>query len=242
MLRSTEKSHVDQDPYFRWRGGAVTRIENLSDIVFALSLSLIAVASAPPTTFSELISVFRSGFAFAFGFVILLMIWNYHYLFFRRYGLSDQKIVFLNALLLFVVLMFVYPLRFLADFMFVLIPAFFTNFDTVAYMVGGIENGENLLIIYSFGYAVVFLIIAGLYGHAASKREALELDETEYLLTRRSRASALIQAGVAMFVAGVAGLTPIGPWAGPLYFLIGVAEPIVQRRFPAPLQTRSSAV
>lgn len=231
MLRPAEKKSIDQDPHFRWRGGDVTRIENLSDIVFALSLSLIAVAPGPPATFSELMGVFRGAFAFAFAFAILLLIWNYHYIFFRRYGLSDQKTVFLNALLLFVVLMFVYPLRFLADFIFELIPAFFTNFDTVARMVGGVENGENLLIIYSFGYAAVFLIIAALYGHAASKRDMLALDATEFLLTRRSRASALVQAGVALFVAALAGLTPVGPWAGPLYFLIGVAEPIVQTRF-----------
>lgn len=229
MLRPAEKKSVDQDPNFRWRGGDVTRIENLSDIVFALSLSLIAVASGPPATFTELMGIFRGGFAFAFGFAILLLIWNYHYIYFRRYGLSDQKTVFLNALLLFVVLMFVYPLRFLADFIFELIPAFFTNFDTVARMVGGIENGEKLLIIYSFGYAAVFLIIAGLYGHAASKRDVLELDDTEFLLTRRSRASALSQAGVALFVAGVAGLTPLSAWAGPLYFLVGVVDPLAQR-------------
>ena len=233
MLRPANKIHMDQDPDFRWRGGEVTRIENLSDIVFALSLSLIAVASAPPATFTELMAVFRGAFAFAFAFAILLLIWNYHFIFFRRYGLSDQKIVFLNALLLFVVLMFVYPLRFLANFIFELLPAFFTNFERVASMVGSIENGENLLVIYSFGYAAVFLIIAGLYGHAAAKREPLELDEKEYLLTRRSRASALVQAGVALFVAAVAGLTPLSAWAGPLYFLIGVLEPIVQRRIKA---------
>jgi hypothetical protein len=40
-----------------------------------------------------------------------------------------------------------------------------------------------------------------------------------------------VQAGVAIFVAAIAGLTPIGPWAGPLYFLIGPATYFTQTRF-----------
>ena len=231
MLREPKKTSLDQDPHFRWRGDSVTRIENLSDIVFALALSLLAVASAPPATFSQLIEIFRGGFAFAFAFSILLLIWNNHYLFFRRYGLSDQRTVFLNALLLFVVLLFVYPLRFLADFVFTLIPAFFTDFERVSMMVGGIGDGAMLLIIYSFGYAAVFLIIAALYGHAASMSATLELDKDELRMTRRSRASALMQAAVALLVAALAAFTPIGPWAGPLYFFIGAGEFFVQRRY-----------
>lgn len=231
MLRNPQKTTIDQDPHFRWRGDSVTRIENLSDIVFALALSLLAVASAPPATFSQLIDIFHGGFAFAFGFAILLLIWNYHYIFFRRYGLSDQRTVFLNALLLFVVLLFVYPLRFLADFVFTLIPAFFTDFEQVSMMVGGVGDGAMLLIIYSFGYAAVFLIIAALYGHAGSKGKELALDADELRMTRHSRASAMVQAAVALFVAALAAFTPIGPWAGPLYFLIGAGEYLVQRKY-----------
>jgi len=231
MLRSAEKTNLDQDPDFRWRGDSVTRIENLSDIVFALSLSLLAVAG-PPATFGDLVAIFHGAFGFAFGFAILLLIWNYHYLYFRRYGLSDQRTVFLNALLLFVVLLFVYPLRFLSDFAVTLVGAFATrDFSGVGAMVGGLEHGAQLLIIYSFGYAAVFLIVAALYSHAASKAGMLDLNDTEMRLTRRSRAAALVQAGVALFVAALAAFTPIGPWAGPFYFLIGPAAAIVGRRY-----------
>ncbi|MEZ5891970.1 MAG: TMEM175 family protein [Parvularculaceae bacterium] len=231
MLRPAQKSAIDQDPHFRWRGDSVTRIENLSDIVFALSLSLLAVATSPPATLSELMEIFRGAFAFACGFFVLLMIWNYHYLYFRRYGLSDQRTVLLNALLLFVVLLFVYPLRFLFDFIFTLIPAFFTDFSRIEEMVGGPESGAKLLIVYSFGYASVFAILAALYNHAASQRAALDLSEVEFRLTRHSRASALVQAAVALFVAALAAFTPIGPWAGPFYFLIGPAQYFVARRY-----------
>ena len=234
MLRPKNKLSTEQDPDFHWRGGDVSRIENLSDIVFALSLSLLAVASAPPATYAELIGLFKGVFAFAFAFAILLLIWNYHYIYFRRYGLKDQGTVFLNALLLFLVLLFVYPLRFLADFIFVLFSAMFSGPDRIVEMVPSYDEGAMLLVIYSIGYAAVFLVIAALYGHAAKMREVLELSDKEMMLTRKSRASAIAQASVALFVAAVAWLTPVGPWAGPLYFLIGPVVALTTRRYKTP--------
>ena len=48
MIRRALKTHLDQDPYFQWRGDSVTRIENLSDIVFALALGMLVSSSSPP--------------------------------------------------------------------------------------------------------------------------------------------------------------------------------------------------
>ena len=41
------------------------------------------------------------------------LIWKEHHRFFSRYGFADTKTSFLNAVLLFVVLLYVYPLKFL---------------------------------------------------------------------------------------------------------------------------------
>ena len=45
---------LDNDPNFRWRGQAVTRIENLSDIVFALALGMLITTADPLRTFDDL--------------------------------------------------------------------------------------------------------------------------------------------------------------------------------------------
>ena len=42
------------EPFFRWRGGAVSRIENLSDVVFAFALTLIVVSLEVPRNVGEL--------------------------------------------------------------------------------------------------------------------------------------------------------------------------------------------
>jgi uncharacterized membrane protein len=39
---------------FRWRGENPTRVEALSDMVFAFALTLLVVSSAPPSSFVDL--------------------------------------------------------------------------------------------------------------------------------------------------------------------------------------------
>src|SRR5215204_2185504 len=98
---------------FRWRGEDVSRIEGFSDAVFAFAVTLLVVSLEVPKTFDELLATMRGFFAFAICFALLLSVWYDHYKFFRRYGLRDFLIVVLNAALLFLVLMYVYPLKFL---------------------------------------------------------------------------------------------------------------------------------
>ena len=47
-----------EEKNFRWRGGEVSRIEGLSDAVFALSLTLLVVALEVPRTSDELSAIF----------------------------------------------------------------------------------------------------------------------------------------------------------------------------------------
>ncbi len=52
---------------------------------------------------------------FACCFALLVWIWYEHNAFFRRYGLQDAYTILLNSVLLFVVLLYVYPLKFMFD-------------------------------------------------------------------------------------------------------------------------------
>lgn len=51
--------------------------------------------------------------AFALTFAALMTLWVRHYYFFRYYGLDDLATIVLNTTLLFLVLFYVYPLKFL---------------------------------------------------------------------------------------------------------------------------------
>jgi hypothetical protein len=59
----------------------------------------------------------RGFFAFAICFALLLQVWHEQYRYFRRYNLQDSISLVLNCILLFLVLFYVYPLKFLFTFL-----------------------------------------------------------------------------------------------------------------------------
>jgi low temperature requirement protein LtrA len=111
-----EKS-IGDDRKFRWRSHEISRIEGLSDAVFGFAVTLLVVSLEVPKTFNELMQAMRGFGAFAICFTLLIVVWFNQYKFFRRYGLQDTKTVILNLVLLFVVLFYVYPLKFVFTFL-----------------------------------------------------------------------------------------------------------------------------
>src|SRR5690349_8159044 len=116
MVREKLMSHQHEKD-FRWRGGEIARIEGLSDAVFAFAVTLLVVSLEVPKTFTELAAVMRGFFPFAICFGLLLQVWHEQYRYFRRYNLQDSMSTFLNCVLLFLVLFYVYPLKFLFTYL-----------------------------------------------------------------------------------------------------------------------------
>ncbi len=163
MLREQlHHRHTGVSRGFRPRGTDVTRIEGFSDAVFAFALTLLVVSLEVPRTFGELMHAMRGFVAFAISFVFLLQIWFKHYGFFRRYGLQDVVTRLLNSALLFIVLFYVYPLKFL-----------WTHLpfggETAAFTP---SEAKTLLVIYGLGGSAVFTIFALLHLHAWRLRDA----------------------------------------------------------------------
>src|SRR3954447_6873686 len=102
-----------QEAGFRWRGGEIARIEGLSDAVFAFAVTLLVVSLEVPKTFNELAAMMRGFLPFAISFALLMQVWHEQNRYFRRYNLQDSTSTILNWILLFVVLFYVYPLKFL---------------------------------------------------------------------------------------------------------------------------------
>jgi len=191
MLREKlMENDVGRSGDFRWRGHEISRIEGLSDAVFAFAITLLVVSLEVPKTFNELAETMHGFGAFLVSFLLLFFVWFNQYKFFRRYGLQDTATVALNAALLFVVLFYVYPLKFL----FSLLVNQFTgghgevhlpNGNVVA-MIEGNDQLASLMIIFSLGYLAVFGVFVLLFWHAYRKRSALDLNELEQFDTRES--------------------------------------------------------
>lgn len=205
---------------FRWRGGEVSRIEGFTDAVFAFAVTLLVVSLEVPRTFSELVHVMRGFFAFGICFAVLISIWHEHYVFFRRYGLQDARTIWLNAVLIFVVLFYTYPLKFLfslvIDQMILRLPAE----EPVTP-----DEARTLFLVYGAGVIAVFGMFALLYAHALRRREDLALDRMETFRTRSSIGRNLLGAavGATSIVVAVAVPDRMVGLAGYSYFLFGPA-------------------
>jgi len=187
---------------FRWRGHEISRIEGLSDAVFAFAITLLVVSLEVPKTFNELTETMHGFGAFLISFLLLFAVWFNQYKFFRRYGLKDTTTVMLNAALLFVVLFYVYPLKFLFSFLVnelmgghgeVRLPN-----GNIAAMIESHDQMASLMVIFDLGYLAVFGVFALLYFHAYRKRENLELNLLERFDTRVSIQDSLLNCGIAI--------------------------------------------
>jgi uncharacterized membrane protein len=211
---------VGASPGFRLRGGEVTRLEGFTDAVFAFAVTLLVVSLEVPRTYDELMHVMRGFFAFAVCFAVLVSIWHEHFVFFRRYGLQDGTIVWLNAALLFVVLFYVYPLKFLFT---LVINQLLLRIPAPVEGVTRPAQARDLFIVYGSGVIAVFGMLALLYAHALRRRDQLALDRIELFDTRSSLVRNLLAAGVGAVSIAIALTVPnrmIG-LAGYAYFLLG---------------------
>lgn len=221
MLRAARMAWDKRgDAGFTWRGGEVSRLEGFSDAVFGFALTLLVVSTEVPRSFDQLAHAMKGFFGFAFCFGMLLGVWEKHYRFFRRFGLQDGWTVILNSLVLFVVVFYVYPLKFLSTLMF----TGFTGESGDATIQT--EDGPRLMVIYGCGLATIFMLYAALYLYAYRRRIELSMSPLEVALTRNEIVRNGLMVGLGLFSIGLAELLPprLAGLAGPAYVLTGVIE------------------
>lgn len=199
---------------FRLRAHEVSRLEAFTDVVFGFALTLIVVSLEVPKSYGELIHALADFPAFAICFAILLWIWHAHYTFFRRYGIQDEFTIWMNSLLLFVVLFYVYPLKFV-----------FANGRHP------IEAGQArvLFLIYGAGFAGVFLIYALMYWHAGQLHDTLDLNAVEQHDTRTHviMFGANVATGVVSMILALTLPGRLVGVAGYFYFTTGVSSAVI---------------
>jgi len=169
--------HFEKDG-FRLRGVELARIDAFSDVVFGFALTLLVVSLEVPKTYAELHDSLRGFFPFAICFTFLMMVWYAHYKFFRRFGTHDFGTIVINAVLLFVVLFYVYPTKFLFT-LFV-----FSLAGIPQHVFTDIHQMTSLMILFCLGFAGVYFLLGALYWNAWRQREALALTPVERFLAK----------------------------------------------------------
>lgn len=193
----------------------VSRLEGFSDAVFGFALTLLVVQLEAPRTGEELRVLVRGSVPFALTFAMVCYLWWEHNRFFRQYGLQDAWTAFLNSALLFVVLFYVYPLKFLTTALLGPILGLPGS--------GGLDDGRFVMVVYSGGIVVIFGVFVALYRHAWRHRAQLELTPAQEVTLRFKTRAHLISMTLGVVSVGLA-LVIADRWMwlpGVLYGLMG---------------------
>jgi uncharacterized membrane protein len=208
------------------RGREVTRLEGFSDAVFGFALTLLVVSLEVPHSFPALKETLSGFIPFAATFAVVGWIWFEHYSFFLRFSLRDNLTVFLNLVLLFVVLFFAYPLKFVLT----RLVAGMTGIGMAAADEGlqsmTAADARLLMATYSAGFVAVFGILALFYWNALRQRQGLALTPLEVFDARAGIRAHLLSVAVGTVSIVAALLVPIRLlWlAGFVYFLLGPVQ------------------
>jgi uncharacterized membrane protein len=211
VFRRAHKRKEKKD-LIAWRGSEVRRIEAFSDAVFGFAITLLIVSLEVPKSYEEFITNLSGFIPFSICFAMFFQIWVTQNLFFRRYGLHDEFTLFLNAVLLFMVLFFVYPLKFLWN---VLIFRNSLITDPIQFV--------HLMYIYGGGFTAIYLLFTLMYWHAKRRREYLELTDSEVFETKTYMYRNLSMALVGILSIVIASFGPeFIKYSGMSYMLTGV--------------------
>jgi uncharacterized membrane protein len=199
-----------------------TRIEGFSDAVFGFALTLLVVSLEAPKSFTELMEVVRGFIPFLTTFATISWLWYEHYAFFRTFSPTDRITIVLNCALLFVVLFYVYPLKFL----YTLVVTWMMgepSFDR-AFSVPG--DAVKLMTIYGLGFIALFVIFALLYANVWRQRRTMQLAPLEVHDARTGMVTHLLSAGVGLLsiLIVLVGGDRMSMWSGISYSLLGPVQ------------------
>lgn len=162
---------------FRLRGLEVTRLDTLVDAAFAFVLTLLVISFDDiPSNIAEILAAVKRIPGFAASFAILMMFWLQHRKWSRRYGLENGKTVLHSLVLIFVMLVYVYPLRMVFEGLFSNLTG---GYLSTSYQIETYDDLRLIFVFYSVGFLAMSLLISQLYRLAIHNCVLLRLNAIE---------------------------------------------------------------
>lgn len=230
-----ELDNLAVENQFRLRGSEVTRLDTFIDAAFAFVLTLLVISfDEIPSDYSEMLDAVKRIPGFAASFATLMMFWLQHRRWSRRYGLENLKTILYSLGLIFVTLVYVYPLRMIFEGMFSNLSG---GYLPTSYRLESYAELRMIFVFYSSGFFAMALLITQLYRAAISNAALLALNQFELRRTKIDMQIWALAAGLGFSSVLLALVLPEA-WivvAGYMYFAF-----FLLARLPAYLDRRNN--
>ena len=204
---------------FRLRGLEVTRLDTFIDAAFAFVLTLLVISfDEIPSSYDELYVAMKRIPSFFMSFVVLMIFWLHHRRWSRWYGFESRFTIFLSLAVIFLILVYVYPLRIIFEAMFWSIS---DGYFPASFSTRTVEEFSWVFVIYSTGSLITALLFYGLYKASEMSSTSLGLNELELKITKNNMLGWLVLAifSLASIVLALTMPDPLVPLAGYIYFV-----------------------
>jgi uncharacterized membrane protein len=228
---------------FLERGASVTRLEAFVDAAFAFAVTMLVISlDAIPESISAMLQALKGVPAFAASFAQIMMFWSAHATWSRRFGLDDRGSTWLSLVLVFLVLVYVYPLKILFGSFFAWISG---GWIPQVAAIRTLADLQGMFTMYGLAFGSMSLLMCALNRHALRAKVEPPLAAQEVERTRGEIArwlySALIAVGSIVFALLLPADAPnwLFGMPGMMYALLAFTRPVVDRYTrPAPRTAR----
>lgn len=132
------------------------RVAALSDSIFAFAATLMVVDLGTSIDLKDMDAQLPFFISFGVAFFVMMMLWKIHYNFFQRTKYVDNWVISANAMLLFTILFYLFPLK--------------TLINLITFKIGMTKDDlSQLFIMYGMGFVLIFLSYAFMYWRAFKK-------------------------------------------------------------------------
>jgi uncharacterized membrane protein len=216
-------------PVFRQE--QTTRLETFVDAAFAFALTMLVISvDSIPQSFDELMDALKGVPAFAASFTITVMFWHGHYRWSRRFGLEDGWSVVLSLALVFLVLVFLYPLRLMMSSAF---NSFSGGWLPAEFEITELSHVRSFFVLYGLAFALMSSVLLALNGRVLRLQVVPPLSAARRLTARSEMEAWGILAASGAISASLAVVLPprlvaLSVW---LYVGLAVIMPLMSRRW-----------
>lgn len=218
------------------RGDKVTRLEAFVDAAFAFSVTLLVISGDRiPTSIVMLQEAIKQIPTYAASFIIIMQFWMNHADWSRRFGLEDVISDRLSLLLVFVLLIFVYPLKMVFSSFFSLISG---GYLPTQFSINEWSEVPILFQTFAIGFGSMALITCLLFWRALALGKDLGFTplELEYAKFKRMMWGTVFVFSIISFLLAVyiPATAKTGAWVGMpgfIFFGLNIVQIIQRRRY-----------